>query len=293
VADAVQDVAGRLYGLPLEDFTRERDGAARELRRAKERDAADAVKKLPKPSQAAWAANTLARERRDLVDALLAAGDELRDAQDAAVAGKGAASLRDAATAERAAVDALVVAARELRPAGKRPTEVTLDRLRTTLHAAASDDEVRTALDRGRVIEDAAGGSAWGLLAGGDEPAPASKASPKAKPKPKRGKAKAKETEEDAARERERKEREAAEREARERLEAELREARTERRSRDRELDRAERAADRAAGRLDAAVAAVEEAREQAEEANAELEAAREAAEAARDHAAMLEEQLD
>src|SRR3954470_18670274 len=97
VADPVEDVAGRLYGLPLEDFTRERDAAARELRKAKERDAAAAVAKLPKPSQASWAANTLARERRDLVDALLDAGDEVRDAQRAAVAGKGAGELRAAA----------------------------------------------------------------------------------------------------------------------------------------------------------------------------------------------------
>ena len=68
------DVVGRLYGLPLEEFTRERDAAARELRKAKERDAAAAVAKLPKPSQASWAGNTLARERRDLVDALLRHG---------------------------------------------------------------------------------------------------------------------------------------------------------------------------------------------------------------------------
>src|SRR3954470_16083033 len=87
VADPVDEVAGRLYGLPLEDFTRERDAAARELRKAKERDAAGVVAKLPKPTQASWAANTLARERRDLVDVLIDAGDELRAAQEEAVAG--------------------------------------------------------------------------------------------------------------------------------------------------------------------------------------------------------------
>src|SRR3954451_16528863 len=93
VADPVEEVAGRLYGLPLEDFTRERDAAARELRQAKERDAAAAVAKLPKPSQGAWAAHTLARERGDLVDTLLKAGDELRAAQKGAVAGRGAGAL--------------------------------------------------------------------------------------------------------------------------------------------------------------------------------------------------------
>lgn len=283
VADRVDEVAGRLYGLPLEEFTRERDAAARELRKAKERDAAAVVAKLPKPSQASWAANTLARERRDLVDALLEAGDELREAQQGAVAGKGAGALRDAAAAERAAVDALVAAAKELRPSGRKPTAQTLERLRTTLNAAATDDAVRAALDQGRLVEDAAGGGAWGLVEGADVPA----VTP---PKPRREKAK------DRAGAREREEREQAEREERERrqqLEAELREARAERRSRERELERAERAADRAAKRLEDALAAADQAREQADEARADLESAQAAAEDARDHAARLEEQLD
>jgi hypothetical protein len=33
MADRVADVADRLYGLPLEEFTRERDAAAKALRR--------------------------------------------------------------------------------------------------------------------------------------------------------------------------------------------------------------------------------------------------------------------
>jgi hypothetical protein len=250
VADPIDDVAGRLYSLPLEDFTRERDAAARELRKAKERDAAAIVAKLPKPTQASWAANTLARERRELVDALLDAGDELRAAQEEAVAGKGAAALREAAAGERAAVEALVEAAQELRPAGRKPTAQTLDRLRTTLHAAATDDDVRTALDQGRLVEDAVGGGAWGLVAGADAPAVA----------PRRERKKAAPRDDEQERE-ERKEREAAEREERERrqaLEAELREARAERRSRERELERAERTAERAAKRLEEALAAAE-----------------------------------
>jgi hypothetical protein len=278
----LDEVAGRLYGLPLEDFTRERDATARELRKAKERDAAAEVAKLPKPSQGSWAANALARERRDLVDALLAAGDELRAAQEGAVTGKGAGALREAAAAERAAVDVLVEAAKELRPAGRKPTAQTLERLRTTLHAAATDDDVRAALDQGRLVEDASGAGAWGLMEGADVPATA--------PRPRR---KAAAKKDDAA---ERKEREAAEREERERrqrLEAELREARAERRSRERELERTERAAERAAKRLEDALAAAEDAREQADEAKSDLDAAHAAAEEARDHAARLEEQLD
>ena len=285
MADPVDEAAGRLYGLPLEDFTRERDATARELRRAEERDAAAAVAKLPKPSQAAWAANALVREHRDLVDVLLDAVDDLRAAQQDAVAGKGAAALRDAAAAERAAVDALMDAAKDLRPGGRKPSAQTMERLRTTLQAAATDDEVRDALDRGRVVADAEGAGAWGLVPGADVPAtpPPRRTKPRAKPK-----SKDEEAERRAAEERLREERE-----RRQRLETELREGRAERRSRERELERAEKAADRAATRLEAALAAAEEAREHADEARAELEAAREAASEARDTVARLEEQLD
>jgi hypothetical protein len=285
VADPVDEAAGRLYGLPLEDFTRERDAAARELRKAKDREAADKVGKLPKPSQAAWAANALVRERRDLVDALLDAVDELRAAQQGAVAGKGAATLRDAAAAEREAVDALVSVAKDLKPGGRKPSAATLGRLRTTLQAAATDDGVRDALDRGRVVADAEGVGAWGLVPGADVPAtpPPRRTKPRAKPKSKDEEAERRAAEERLSEERDR----------RQRLETELREARAERRSRDRELERAGKAADRATGRLEAALAAAEEAREQADEATAELESAREAASEARDTVARLEEQLD
>jgi hypothetical protein len=278
-ADPVDEAAGRLYGLPLEDFTRERDARARELRKAKDREAAAAVGKLPKPSQAAWAANQLAREHRELIDALLAAGASLRDAQDAALAGRGSKQMRSAAAEERRAVDALIGAAKELRPAGRRPTDTTLDRLRTTLHAAAADEAVRTALDAGRLVEDAAGAGAWGLLGGGAEP-PAEPRERKPKPKPTQETAKERKAREAAA------EREAAEREERRRLEAELKEARAESRGRERELTRAEREAERAESRLEDAVAAAEQAR-------AELDTARAAASEARDHVARLEERLD
>jgi hypothetical protein len=290
VADPVDELAGRLYGLPLEDFTRERDATARELRKAKERDVAAVVAKLPKPTQAAWAANALAREHRELVDDLLAACDALREAQEAAVAGRGAEALREAAAEERAAVDALMAVAKDLKPGGRKASGATLEKLRTTLEAVATDDAVRAAVEAGRVVEDAEGGGAWGLLAGGDV-APPSKPRP-SKPRAART-ARGKESEESKREARDREAAIAEAREARARLETELREARAERRSRERELERAEKAAERAAGRLEAALAAAEEAREHADEAKAELESAREAASEARDAVARLEEQLD
>src|SRR6201990_1669766 len=99
------DEADRMYGLPLEEFVSERDAAAKALRRAGDRDAANALAKLPKPTPAAWAANQVARTEPEILDEFLAAGGALREAQETALAGD-ASGLRDAIRAQRAAVDA-------------------------------------------------------------------------------------------------------------------------------------------------------------------------------------------
>ncbi|MEA2292128.1 MAG: hypothetical protein QOF17_1148 [Solirubrobacteraceae bacterium] len=297
MADRVDEVADRLYGLPLEDFTRERDAAARELRREKARDEAAEVGRLPKPGAGPWAVNAIAREQPALRDELLEAGEELRSAQDAALAGRGAKELRAASARERAAVDAVLDAAAKLRPGGRKLSGAALDRLRRTLHAAAGDEQVRAAIAAGRLVGEAEGGGAWPFSLGGDDdeaaapaaakkqPAAAAKKQPAAKAKAK-AKAKATPAAERRAREAERAtERKAAEREAAARREAEreaaarrlelerqLASARRERTRRERELTAAEREAGRAADRL---------------------AGARDAAEKARHAVARVEEQLD
>src|SRR5689334_9656042 len=157
------DPADDLYGLPLEEFTAARDAAARELRRSGDREAAAELAKLAKPTPAAWAANQLARTEPDLVQALLDAGEELRDAQAEAVGGGGGAALREATLAEREAVEAAMAAAAELKPAGRPLSRAMADRLRATLHAAAADDAVREALAAGRLASEAEAGGAWPL----------------------------------------------------------------------------------------------------------------------------------
>src|SRR4051812_10913880 len=91
-----------LYGLPLDRFTAERNALAAALRSEGEAEAAASTKTLRKPSAAAWAVNQLVRAEPDLVDALLGAGGELRQAHRRAAAGHGADPLRAAAGAERA-----------------------------------------------------------------------------------------------------------------------------------------------------------------------------------------------
>src|SRR4029078_3649159 len=62
-----------LYAPPLEEFPRARDAAAKEIRKAGDRETAAIVAKLPKPNPAAWTANQVAREQAELIQHILAA----------------------------------------------------------------------------------------------------------------------------------------------------------------------------------------------------------------------------
>jgi hypothetical protein len=143
---AEERVAG-LYGLPRDEFTPARNLLAAQLRSEGDPDGAEAVKTLRKPTAAAWAVNQLVRAEPDLVEALLGAGGELRQAHRQAASGRGAEQLRAAAESERAAVERLM----ERAPAvlGRAPSAALGESIRNTLHAASSDDEARELVGSG------------------------------------------------------------------------------------------------------------------------------------------------
>src|SRR5262249_52053904 len=142
--DTVQAERRRLYGLPLQDFTAERNARAKALRRDGDAAAAAAVSRLAKPTAAAWAVNQLATHARDAIDELLAAGRTLGHAQAALLAGRGEREpFEEAQEDERRATRRLAETARGLlADAGVKPTEATLERVRHTLHAVALDEEL-------------------------------------------------------------------------------------------------------------------------------------------------------
>lgn len=144
---------GDLYGLPLEQFTPERNALAKALRREGQRDEAAVVSKLRKPSAAAWAVNQLVRTQSREVDALFKAGDALQKAQGDLLAGETEpGALRRAVDAERAAVDQLTERAGGLlRSDGHELTPTTLERVAETLHAAALDEDARGSVRGGRL----------------------------------------------------------------------------------------------------------------------------------------------
>jgi hypothetical protein len=225
----------RLYGVPLDGFTAARDELAAELRQQGDRDAAGEVKKLRKPSVAAWTVNQLARAHRREVDELLAVGKDLRAAQKKALGGGGAEAIRDVTVRRRRTVDKLVDRAeRVLEDSGHGTARATLDKVADTLTAATVDEEAAEAVRAGRLTRELAPPSGFELL--GEAPPPAVK--PRAKQarqvpsRASRAREQARAAEEAA---------EEADREAR-RLEREAERAR-------REAERARQKADRAAER--------------------------------------------
>jgi hypothetical protein len=144
----------RLYGLPLGEFTKERNELAKRLRAQGAPDAAETVRKLKKPTLPAWAVNQLTRRHRRQVRRLLEAGAGLREAHERLLAGGERRSLSEAAERERKVVGELVERAEPLLSEAGSPSAATLERVRSTLHAAALDEELRSELEAGRVVRD-------------------------------------------------------------------------------------------------------------------------------------------
>jgi hypothetical protein len=259
----------RLYGVPLDEFVHARDELAKRLRREGERAAADEVKRLRKPSAGAWALNQAVRRRRKETDALLAAGERLREAHEALLSGGDAAPLRDAMQEERELAGSLADCAEAIASETGKSGAALRERVRSTLHAAAVDDEAREELAKGRFVREreAVGLGPFGAgaapPAGGrarrDRPARAGAARGGKQADGGRGRSVA--AREEAARERE----EAAEREREERL-AEAEESLAEARA---ALEAAEEDHSEAAARLQAAREAVGAAEDAEREARA------------------------
>lgn len=161
-------MADDLYALPPGDFTRARDERAKALRKEGRREEADAVKALRKPSVAAWAVNQLARRRAKAVERLLAAGEELRAAQEELLGGGDRRAFQSAAARERDEVAKLVGEAVELvAEAGERATPALREKIAETLHAAALDEETAGELRAGRLVREREAIGGFGGIAEG------------------------------------------------------------------------------------------------------------------------------
>ncbi len=138
-----------LYIGALESFTAERNKLAGEL----DGKAAAWVKKLPKPSRAAWLANQLSARKPKQVEELLGAAEELRDLQGYLSDPDRRDDLREAARRQEKAIDTLVSTAQNLGREHKAGPQI-LERVGQTLQAAALDPEVGEALRRGLLVRE-------------------------------------------------------------------------------------------------------------------------------------------
>jgi hypothetical protein len=272
-----EEAADELYGLPPGDFTRARDARAKELRSDGDRDAANAVKALRKPTVAAWALNQLSRQRGGDLDELLSAGEELRAAQEELLGGGDRSAFQEVAARERELVARLTADTTRLASeAGERGAGLR-EKVAETLHAAALDEETAEELRAGRLVKEreAIGGFGAAAAAAAEPPAGARRRAPAASSRPKRkqGRSGAASADKSAAKQR-------------------LTVARTDERHARRELEAAERAVQNAQERAEAADAHAKEANERARTTAERLKEAKRAQAAARKAHARAERAL-
>lgn len=153
-AIAVEERLDALYGEHPEGFVAGRDRLAKDLRASGDRSEADRIKKLRRPSVAAWLVNGTALASPDLLRELAEASRGLEEAQARALEGQEDAvgEWRAAAAREREASAAVLDAAEGLatehgRPVNRRALELAAE----TLQAAAGDAGLRDRVTQGRL----------------------------------------------------------------------------------------------------------------------------------------------
>jgi hypothetical protein len=168
----------KLFALPLDEFTAARNDAVKGLKKAGEDEAAEQLAALTKPSVPVWTINQLARQDKSAMKALLDAASKLRKAQERALAGGDPDALRAAQAQERDALRDLTHRAEGiLEQAGRPASRQVLERIRSTLGAAALADPTRDALKAGRLTDEVEM-SGFDVLAG-IEPAPRTRGQPR------------------------------------------------------------------------------------------------------------------
>lgn len=142
------EIATALYAGPPDEFVAVRNAHAKA---ASDRDVAQQVRALRKPSVAAWVVNVFARERSDQLGEALQLAAELREAQ----ADLDAQALAQLGRQRRALTSRLAKDAAELAVSrGERITPATLEAVQQTINSAFFDPEAAAAVASGRLIRE-------------------------------------------------------------------------------------------------------------------------------------------
>lgn len=144
-----------LYGLPLEEFTSQRDLLVRRLLEEDRGEEASQVARLRKPTIDAWALNQAVRRQPKTIDGLVGVHRKLRDAKDGD-------ALRKASEERRRLIEEIVDAAvSSLEEAGRSASGPVRDRMSFTLMATAGDPEAEQVLARGMLERPVEIGEQW------------------------------------------------------------------------------------------------------------------------------------
>jgi hypothetical protein len=168
----LEQAKNRLYGLPLEKFTSERNKLAAALRKEGSKEESDQVKALKKPALAAWAVNQLARKERMKMRALTETAEQVRKAQSKLLQGGSPEPLQEADRRfAKVSADLRDAARPLLAQAGHPASEALLERIRKTLRAAVLTD--LEGLKRGTLVEELSPAGFGGLVGGVKKARPA------------------------------------------------------------------------------------------------------------------------
>jgi hypothetical protein len=150
VADRVSEVADELYSLPPAQFTSAREQRAREARAGGDRQAADAIKKLARPTVGAWLVNQLVRAAPEPMARLFELAESLQQAQQELAGDR----LRELSAVRRQVIAELVSQASQIaRGAGQPVGASAADEVRGTLEAALADPQARAKVRAGRLAK--------------------------------------------------------------------------------------------------------------------------------------------
>ena len=169
-----------LYREHPEGFVARRNELVQELRAGGDRDEAQRVTKLRRPTVTAWLINRVALDSPELLEEFAATSRAVEGAQSQALEGNEAATdeWRAAALHEREAIAAVRDAAeRAARDADRRASPAALEQVVETLRAAGGDPQLRDRVLRGRVERERSAAT-LGIGAIPDLPRPRRKAEP-------------------------------------------------------------------------------------------------------------------
>jgi hypothetical protein len=142
--------ADELYAARPDEFVARRTALAAEAKDGGDKDLAAQVKKLAKPTAAAWTVNMLVRHEVEQVDQVLELGAALREAQ-ASMAGD---ELRQLGRQRRQLTAAVTRQARSLAAElGHRIGDPVAAQVEETLHAAMVDEDAAKAVRTGLLVK--------------------------------------------------------------------------------------------------------------------------------------------